>query len=97
MAVAEINKRISQMFVNANTAIKQYHPFLKDFLDNVNVKGMIVENYANHTEELLDRLDYYRKQELYFEDDIPKVLTTELRLTQVCCSNVSPIPFGLLE
>ena len=80
MAVAEINKRISQMFVNANTAIKQYHPFLKDFLDNVNVmKGMIVENYANHTiEELLDRLDYYRKQELYFEDDIPKVLTTGL-------------------
>ena len=80
MAVTEINKRISQMFVNANTAIKQYHPFLKDFLDNVNVmKGMIVENYANHTiEELLARLDYYRKQESYFEEGIPKLLTTGL-------------------
>ena len=74
MAVTEINKRISQMFVNANTAIKQYHPFLKDFLDNVNVmKGMVVENYANHTiEELLARLDYYRKQESYFEDGYTK-------------------------
>ena len=38
-----------------------------------------VENYANHTiEELLARLDYYRKQESYFEEGIPKLLTTGL-------------------
>ena len=41
------------------------------------MKGMVVENYANHTIEELNRL-ILQKARTIFEEGIPKLLTTGL-------------------
>ena len=61
VAITDINKRTTEMFLKAKAAAKVYDPFVKDYLLNLSaMENMIVSTHKNHTiEQLLDILEKY--------------------------------------